>query len=132
VIHSDVFDEQLEIYYLPKVLRILGYVRRFVSNCKLQTEEKVTGPVYTDEVEQRNSGGLDEHIKQAKMMPNFEQINGQLNGHAQRVRKDEQFHSLLASFGIKWRFNLSLAPWWWWLIRETYRLVQECVLQIRR
>jgi hypothetical protein len=30
----------------------------------------------------------------------------------QRVRKDEQFHSLLAIFGIKWRFNLSRAPWW--------------------
>ena len=34
-------------------MRILGYVRRFVSNCKRQTEEKVTGPISTDEVEQQ-------------------------------------------------------------------------------
>jgi hypothetical protein len=53
VIQSDVFDELLEKYHLPKVLRILGYVRRFVSNCKRQTEEKVTGPISTDEVEQQ-------------------------------------------------------------------------------
>jgi hypothetical protein len=53
VIQSDVFDELLEKYHLPKVLRILGYVRRFVSNCKRQTEEKVTGPIYTEEVEQQ-------------------------------------------------------------------------------
>ena len=53
VIQSDVFDELLEKYHLPKVLRILSYVRRFVSNCKRQNEEKVTGPISTDEVEQQ-------------------------------------------------------------------------------
>ena len=39
-------------YHLPKVLRILGYVRRFVLNCKRQPEERATGPVSTDEVEE--------------------------------------------------------------------------------
>ena len=53
VIQSDVFDELLDKYHLPKVLRILGYVRRFVSNCKRQPEERVTGPVSTDEVEEQ-------------------------------------------------------------------------------
>jgi hypothetical protein len=52
-IQSDIFDELLEKYHLRKVLRILGYVRRFVTNCKRQTEEKVTGPISTDEVEQQ-------------------------------------------------------------------------------
>jgi hypothetical protein len=30
----------------------------------------------------------------------------------QRVRKDERFHHYLTNLEIKWRFNLSRAPWW--------------------
>ena len=53
VIQSDVFDELLDKYHLPKVLRILGYDRRFISNCKHQPEERATGPVSTDDVEEQ-------------------------------------------------------------------------------
>ena len=30
----------------------------------------------------------------------------------QKVRKDEQFNNYLAKLEIKWKFNLSRAPWW--------------------
>ena len=29
-----------------------------------------------------------------------------------RVRNDEKFNKWLAKYDIKWKFNLSCAPWW--------------------
>ena len=42
----------------------------------------------------------------------------------QKVRKDEMFNDYLAKLEIKWRFNLSRAPWWGGgAIRETDRII---------
>ena len=53
VLQADALDQLLDKYPLPKVLRILAYVRRFIGNCKSQAEGRVTGPVSTNEVQQQ-------------------------------------------------------------------------------
>ena len=47
----------------------------------------------------------------------------------EKVRKDEQFNDYLARLEIKWRFNLSRAPWWGGgAVRKADRSLQESLL----
>ena len=45
----------------------------------------------------------------------------------EKVRKDEQLNDYLARLEIKWRFNLSRAPWWG-AVRKADRSLQESLL----
>jgi hypothetical protein len=53
MVQTDGFDELLAKYHLPKVLRILCYVQRFITGCKTKSIERATGPISTDEVERQ-------------------------------------------------------------------------------
>ena len=44
-----------------------------------------------------------------------------------KVQQDERFHAFLAENAVKWRFNLSRAPWWGWTVRAFNQFIQVSV-----
>lgn len=49
-IEKDEFNQLLDKHSLPKVLRIGAWMRRFIANCRIKSEER-SGSIDTEEVE---------------------------------------------------------------------------------
>ena len=49
----DVFDELLDKYLLPKLLRIGAWMHWFITNCKKDSGERGIGPIKTSKIKQQ-------------------------------------------------------------------------------
>ena len=76
---TDEFDMLLEKFALLKVLRICGWISRFVYNSRKPKEERTKGPLTTEEIERRKLFWIARAQDSAKGSKKFEEDRLQLN-----------------------------------------------------
>jgi hypothetical protein len=76
---ADQFEELLNKFALPKVLRICAWINRFVKNCKVSCENRETGPLTSGEIEDSELWWIKRTQNEAKEDPEFEDIRQRLN-----------------------------------------------------
>ena len=75
----DMFDELLDKYCLPKLLRIGAWIYRFITNCKKQHHERELGTIKTNEIKQQQLWWIRRAQKDTQGDPHFETDQIQLN-----------------------------------------------------
>ena len=80
---QDAFDQLLDKHPLSKLLRIGAWIRRFISNCKSQPQDRKVGPINTQEIKQQQLWWIRRVQEAAHGVSHFQadqlQLNLQLN-----------------------------------------------------
>ena len=58
--NNDAFDELLEKHELWRVLRVGGWIGRFIHNIRTAQKQRVVGPLTTEEIKIRQRSGSSE------------------------------------------------------------------------
>ena len=92
---TDCLDDLLEKFSLTKTLRVVAWIARFAGNSRLKREERMTGPLTTDEVQRqhlfwtkRAQRSLDDKVTEDKQRLGLEEndegifeCRGRIQGH---------------------------------------------------
>ena len=76
---SDVFERLMEKYSLRKTLRICAWVQRFLQNCRIQPDQRESGPLKWKEIKKRDVWWIKRVQNEATNSPETEAIKRELN-----------------------------------------------------